>query len=251
MKKWEKAVIVIAAVIGLIVGGAAQASATRGGHPEHVPVTICHATGADGIWVEQTVDDDSILNEQHEPVGNGHALHHDGKDIIPPFTTTDGYEFPGQGNQAILENHCKVPAVDPEVHEVTLPSGSVVTSCDDNMYIDVTYGEEPDEPWTFTVYLYAEEGVGVVQLVDDDDESLGFSAEIPLSELPEGDFTYMVDAQNGGTVYEGVFHGEVICRVAEPEPSVTPEPTVTQEPTVTPTKSRPAAPVTAEPTFTG
>lgn len=133
-----KVSVVVATVLAALaatIGVGTVANATKPDTVQHVPVTICHATGAEGHWVMQTVDDDSILNDQHEPVGNGHAVHQDGRDIIPPFTTTDGFEFPGQGDQSILANDCVVPS-EPEMVEVCDP--------DTMMVIEVPLGTEGD-----------------------------------------------------------------------------------------------------------
>ncbi len=114
----QKRVLLATGIAGLLalVGFTSAPSASAGnGNVQHVPVTICHATGNPGHWVRQTVDDDSILNDQHEALGNGHAVHQDGRDIIPPFTTTDGFNYPGHNwdadGQAIWNNGCAIPTV--------------------------------------------------------------------------------------------------------------------------------------------
>ncbi|GAA2836973.1 hypothetical protein GCM10010471_18610 [Leucobacter komagatae] len=80
--------------------------------PPKEKVTICHATGADGKWVENSPDKSGDLN--------GHVGHQDGRDIIPPFTYVEAgvtHEFAGQNwdeeGQAIYNNGCKTPK-DPE-----------------------------------------------------------------------------------------------------------------------------------------
>jgi hypothetical protein len=67
-------------------------------------VTICHSThSAENPYVLQTVSKNGARN--------GHAKHHDGRDIIPSFTYIQHGElhtFPAQGDQTLLANGCKV-----------------------------------------------------------------------------------------------------------------------------------------------
>ena len=86
-----------------VAGGTAPATAIAGGGGHH-PVTICHALG-NGGYVMITPDASGVLA--------GHADHHDGADIIPPFSYTDNkgvvHEFAGQGDQSWLYSDCAYP----------------------------------------------------------------------------------------------------------------------------------------------
>lgn len=91
-------------------------------------VTICHATGADGKWVENRPDRSGDLN--------GHVGHQDGRDIIPPFTyEEDGemVEFPGQNwdedGIAVYENGCATPG-DPDPEYSTPAVELVADQCE-------------------------------------------------------------------------------------------------------------------------
>ena len=67
-------------------------------------VTICHSThSAENPYVLKTLSKNGAMN--------GHAKHHDGRDIIPSFTYVQHGElhtFAGQGDQSLLANGCKV-----------------------------------------------------------------------------------------------------------------------------------------------
>jgi hypothetical protein len=94
-------------IVLAFAGGAAPAAASAGGGG-HNPVTICHALG-NGGYVMITPDASGVLS--------GHADHHGGADIIPPFSYQDKkgvvHEFAGQGDQSWLSNNCAY-ASDPE-----------------------------------------------------------------------------------------------------------------------------------------
>jgi hypothetical protein len=73
---------------------------------------ICHANNGNGTggWVKNNVSIDSIIRP------GGHAVHQNGRDIIPPFDYVKNgvsQSFPGlnwdQAGQAIFDNGCKVP----------------------------------------------------------------------------------------------------------------------------------------------
>ncbi|WNM24888.1 hypothetical protein [Demequina capsici] len=142
----------IAATISVAALGAAawaipaMANPGYGGGPgpvQHVEVSICHATGSPGHWRYETVDDDSIVNDRHELVHNGHALHQDGRDIIPPFTTTDGYQFAGHNwtaaGQAIYANGCHIPdKPDDATGTETVSVSGACTDAMDGTYLTTT-----------------------------------------------------------------------------------------------------------------
>lgn len=73
-------------------------------------VTICHATGKDGKYVEQTISKDGTAN------GHAGTSHQDGRDIIPAYSWIDNgtrYYFDGQNleqGRHLLTNGCESPA---------------------------------------------------------------------------------------------------------------------------------------------
>lgn len=94
----------MATVLFAAVPGLAAANDNNGGdNNPHNQVTLCHATGQAGSFVEITVNANGSVS--------GHSNH--AKDIIPPFTYNDNgtnKNFPGQNwtteGQAIFNNHC-------------------------------------------------------------------------------------------------------------------------------------------------
>jgi hypothetical protein len=103
-----RAGIAVALLALMSLAGVGTAGATK--PPEHL-VTICHATPPDTAaqgWVQITVDVASVGYQQ-----SGHQSEHDA-DIIPPWSYGD-FDYPGKGDQAILENGCE--PVDPPTCE--------------------------------------------------------------------------------------------------------------------------------------
>lgn len=69
----------IGAALGLtLAGGAGVAFAGAAQADPNPNITICHATGAEGKWVVQTIDAAAITSA-------GHHEHQGARDVIPPF----------------------------------------------------------------------------------------------------------------------------------------------------------------------
>jgi septal ring-binding cell division protein DamX len=94
---------------GLATGDVQALVSTISDNPgaSHEKVTICHRTESEqNPYVEITVNFNSIEDARDV---KGHIRHPD--DIIPPYTYTDPQGtvvFPGQGDQSILANGCKL-----------------------------------------------------------------------------------------------------------------------------------------------
>lgn len=75
----------------------------------HIPVTICHATGSNtNPYVKETVDDDAVDGNGNEHSDHNMPGHQNGEDIIPPGTwDTDGRNWNTQGI-AIWYNNCNL-----------------------------------------------------------------------------------------------------------------------------------------------
>lgn len=92
---------------GLLLSSAAAQEDTES-------VTLCHATASDenNPFVEITVDAEGAFNGH---LGTGQGTHQDAEDIIPPFFY-DGTEYSQNWDaegQAILENSCNIPDIEP------------------------------------------------------------------------------------------------------------------------------------------
>lgn len=220
--------------------------------PQHVSVTICHATGAEDHWTNPTVDDDSILNEQHEPLGNGHAAHQDGRDIIPAFTTTDGFEYPGLNldtmygdatGQQVLDNGCEIPTPEPTPTPTPTPTVTPVPAlfdfptttptCEDAESFDDAFFPYQGNGFVLTVDRNYD-GPGPYTLTATADEGFEFTEDSPG--VGDSQVRTLVVTLDGANV-----------ELCEPEPTPTPTeptdeptPTPTDEPTPTPTDSTPA-----------
>ena len=125
----------IGATMGLaLAGGASLVLAPAAQADPNPNITICHATGADGKWVVQTIDAAAITSA-------GHDEHQDDRDVIPPFTyvadnTEETVTFEGQnwaGNWAVGADGVAAGEVDetmcaaPEDEETTPPTGEETT----------------------------------------------------------------------------------------------------------------------------
>ena len=74
-------------------------------------VRICHATASESNPYTSNTVDTSSVDEINNQYLNGHGDHVN--DIIPPFTSPDGTEFPGlnwdEEGQEIWNNGCETP----------------------------------------------------------------------------------------------------------------------------------------------
>ncbi len=118
-KRWVMGCVATAAV-GAAAIGAVGSTALAGGGPVG-QVTICHATGsASNPYV--------VIHPATPAVLRAHLDHHDGADIVPPFTFK-GTSYPGQNwtaeGAAIAANGCLAattpPAPAPPVDEPETP----------------------------------------------------------------------------------------------------------------------------------
>ena len=115
------------ALVVLLILGTSVLALTRFAAADVQPkVTICHATASEtNPYVRETVDASSIVESFD---GHGYSGVNVG-DIIPPFSY-DGGTYPGQGDQATLENGCRKladPPVSTTVPPVTTTAPPVVT----------------------------------------------------------------------------------------------------------------------------
>lgn len=151
MNKRVSALTILAA-IGLSFIAATPAQA---GNIDH-KIEICHANEGSKGYTNPTVDYDSIVNlKDGTVVKNGHAVHQDGRDIIPAFNWIDNgvrYYFDGQNldKADLLANGCVEPAVPGVVTPV--PPTYTPATCLDPKAKDNPFG---------TVNVPAELGEGI------------------------------------------------------------------------------------------
>lgn len=121
------------------------------------------------------------------------------------------------GDPVASENpDCQIlPPPPPPPSSPPKPTGVVNVACLSDMNIDVTYGAEPAVPWEFDIYI---DGEFLKTLVDEDNDLMGFHPVIPASELPDGPYSYSIDARNGQTLHEAVLSGEVLSCPIDHEP---------------------------------
>lgn len=145
-------------ILGVLAAGVASyfvmATSTdqvAAGKEQHVPVTICHATGAAGHWVRQTIDDDAVIRQ-------GHHTHQGGRDIIPPFVSTDGTVFQGLNwntvGQATWNNGCAAPLVALAAVSTTEPTCDVSARLVYGAILNASFSGTPDGtfgPGNYTV----------------------------------------------------------------------------------------------------
>lgn len=84
----KRSALVLALALGERFTGPAFAATHDEGPP--VGVQFCHAIGTRWAQVgwnsgEHTVDDDAVLDAQHQQVADGHAVHQQGRDLIKPL----------------------------------------------------------------------------------------------------------------------------------------------------------------------
>lgn len=135
MKKASSALLAVGILAASIIGFSAPAEASTD------KVAICHATGAEGKYVSQTVAKDGTVSGH---AGDGHQ---DGQDIIPAFSWVEDkvrHYFAGQNldKVGLIATGCKAPAVPGLVtinapvyvpascSRPTLPYGEVVVPAD-------------------------------------------------------------------------------------------------------------------------
>jgi hypothetical protein len=135
MNKLSASLLTAALAAAPIIGLAAPAVAGSD------KVTICHATGADGKYVTQSVAKDGAAN--------GHAgdTHQAGRDIIPAYSWLDGKTrryFEGQNLElvSLIGTGCTAPAVDVIVSPAVAPA-YVPASC---ARPDLPYGQVIIDP---------------------------------------------------------------------------------------------------------